>query len=63
MPDADLGRALLATARMAIGRELGRGAGASPEHDALRSPGATFVTLMKDGELRGCIGCIRRRGN
>jgi AmmeMemoRadiSam system protein A len=61
MPDADLGRALLATARMAIGRELGRGAGAPPEHDALRSPGATFVTLMKDDGLRGCIGTLQAR--
>jgi AmmeMemoRadiSam system protein A len=61
MVDADLGRALLATARMAIGRELGRSAGASPEHDALGSPGATFVTLMKDDELRGCIGTLQAR--
>ncbi len=61
MRDADLGRALLATARMAIGSELGRRAGAWPEHDELASPGATFVTLMKCEGLRGCIGTLQAR--
>lgn len=61
MHDADLGRALLATARIAIGNELGRRVGAWPEHDALASPGATFITLMKCDGLRGCIGTLQAR--
>ncbi len=28
------------------------------EHEALERSGATFVTLMKEGELRGCIGTL-----
>jgi len=61
MRDAHLGRALLATARMAIGSELGREVGAWPEHAALGSFGATFVTLMKSDGLRGCIGTLQAR--
>ena len=61
MGDADLGRALLATARVAIGSELGRRVSAWPEHDALASPGTTFVTLMKCDGLRGCIGTLQAR--
>jgi MEMO1 family protein len=29
--------------------------------DAVRSPGATFVTLERDGELQGCIGSLDPR--
>jgi AmmeMemoRadiSam system protein A len=29
-----------------------------PEHPALHLPGATFVTLTRQGELRGCIGSL-----
>ena len=54
-----LGRALVQTARHAIGAELGRALGAWPEHEALHGPGATFVTLFRLGELRGCIGTLR----
>jgi AmmeMemoRadiSam system protein A len=61
MRDVHLGRALLATARIAIGSELGRRVGPWPEHDALASPGATFVTLMKCDGLRGCIGTLQAR--
>lgn len=52
--------ALLATARRAI-RERVRGApSASPwaEDPALLAPGAAFVTITCEGELRGCIGYI-----
>ena len=61
MDDVELGRVLVATARHAIGSELGRSFGAWPEHAALASPAATFVTLFKDGELRGCIGSLQAR--
>jgi AmmeMemoRadiSam system protein A len=55
-----LGRELLARARAAIAHALGRGAapGAS-SHPALAGRGASFVTLKKHGELRGCIGSVR----
>ena len=56
--DRDLGRALLRIARDAIGAELGFSRDRGVEHEALAQPGATFVTLIKDGELRGCIGTL-----
>lgn len=56
--DEDLGRALLVRARNAIAAELGGACLAEPEHPALARPGATFVTLTRNGELRGCIGSL-----
>jgi AmmeMemoRadiSam system protein A len=58
MHDADLGGALLATARAALDRTLGEPARADVAHPALDRPGATFVTLTQAGELRGCIGTL-----
>ncbi len=61
MPDTDCGTALLALARQAIAHRLGQGpAPVIPSDPRLREKGATFVTLTKDGELRGCIGSLRR---
>jgi AmmeMemoRadiSam system protein A len=51
---------LLACARRAI-RDRVRGvqvASAPPEDPALRAPGAAFVTITREGELRGCIGYV-----
>ena len=58
-----LGRALLAHARNAIARELGLPVRPAPAHAELHRLGATFVTLRRHGELRGCIGQLdpRRR--
>ena len=62
MSNTELGLALLKIARQAIGKELGvacdvpAAALALPE---LQQPGATFVTLTLDGELRGCIGTLQ----
>ena len=59
LTEADAGRALLEIARAAITAELGLGA--KPRADApawLKQPAATFVTLMKGGALRGCIGSL-----
>lgn len=56
--DRELGQALVAIARNAVGAELGRGRGGVPSHGALGAPGATFVTLTQRGELRGCIGSL-----
>lgn len=61
MTDADLGRMLLAIARSAIGAEFGIRRAPLPDHVALATPAATFVTLKKAGELRGCIGSLERR--
>lgn len=56
--DPGLGLALLSRARNAIARALELPTSAEPAHPALDSPGATFVTLRLDGELRGCVGAL-----
>ena len=58
-------QALLTLARETIARHL-RGEGSPPvDMDAvsegLRRDGASFVTLTKDGALRGCIGSLEPR--
>ena len=61
MPDTDFGTTLLALARAAIAHRLGRGpAPVVPDDPRLREKSATFITLARDGELRGCIGSLRR---
>ena len=59
MVDQQLGDALLARARNAIARDLGGAQVGEPDHPALHQPGATFVTLTREGELRGCIGSLQ----
>jgi AmmeMemoRadiSam system protein A len=54
-----LGPALLSRARNAIAAALELPLVGEPEHPALWQPGATFVTLRRDGELRGCIGRLQ----
>lgn len=54
--DASPGPALLARARNAIAGALGLARVREPRHPSLAQPGATFVTLRRDGLLRGCIG-------
>lgn len=60
--DARLGATLLALARNAIARELGQPEQAEPRpperSPRLAQPGATFVTLTRRGQLRGCIGSL-----
>ena len=54
------GRTLLGIARGAIGSQLGQAAAPRLDHPAwLAQPGASFVTLTIDGELRGCIGSLQ----
>lgn len=61
MSDTDFGATLLTLARQAIAHRLGRGpAPTVPDDPRLREKGASFVTLTRDGELRGCIGSLRR---
>jgi AmmeMemoRadiSam system protein B/AmmeMemoRadiSam system protein A len=55
----EAGRTLVAAARAAIENALsGKEAPVLPGARWLRQAGATFVTLMKDGVLRGCIGSL-----
>jgi len=59
------GRLLVRIARESLAEALsirqGQEQGPRTAHDEpwLQQPGATFVTLMKDGELRGCVGSIQ----
>lgn len=52
--------ALLAIARRAIRERARGGHDVIPEADdpALQAPGAAFVTITRDGDLRGCIGYV-----
>ena len=54
----DIGPALLVRARNAIAAQLKQPTKAEPAHPALNQPGATFVTLTQNGQLRGCIGSL-----
>jgi len=56
--EAQSGAALIAVARAAIEERLFAKAGPPLEAPWLQRPGASFVTLLKDGELRGCIGSL-----
>jgi len=56
---ADLGPALLVRARNAIAAKLKQATQGEPAHPALNQPGATFVTLTQNGQLRGCIGTLQ----
>lgn len=59
--DAAFGAQLLALARAAIAHQLGCGDAVQAGEDArLAARGACFVSLRRNGELRGCIGSIRR---
>lgn len=52
------GSILLAIARATISSALGKPMQADESAPWLREPGATFVTLTQNGELRGCIGSL-----
>ena len=61
--DAGQGEVLLQLARAAIAHSFGgpkvqKPAGA----EWLDVPGATFVSLHQDGDLRGCVGNLRPSG-
>jgi len=57
--DIEMGRVLLSRARRAIELHLGAADRGTEDAPWLTDKGATFVTLMLNGELRGCIGSIR----
>jgi AmmeMemoRadiSam system protein A len=56
----ELGSSLLQLARKSIEAALGQGgtATATTQLAELSQPGACFVTLTQNGELRGCIGSL-----
>lgn len=58
LTEGDQGALLLSHARAAIAEALGLQAPAAGEAASLQQPGASFVTLKVDGELRGCIGSL-----
>ena len=60
MNDAQ-GQAMLILARNAIAAELGEALLPEAESPELNQPGACFVTLTKEGQLRGCIGSLEAR--
>jgi len=53
------GDVLIPIARSAIGDVLGLGFDTREDHAFLHQVGATFVTLMRHGTLRGCIGTLQ----
>lgn len=58
----DAGTVLLPIARGAIATALGQSATpVSEDAPWLHEPGACFVTLMRHGQLRGCIGSLEAR--
>jgi len=54
----DQGTVLLRLARSAIAASFGEPSVAHDPAGWLDNPGATFVTLTRQGELRGCIGTL-----
>lgn len=57
----DLGPILLRLARGAIGEQLGRSDPVAADAPGLGAPGASFVTLTRNGELRGCVGSLEAK--
>ncbi len=58
MPTEALGNTLLRIARNAIGERFAFPAQAVAEFPELAEAAATFVTLTRQGRLRGCIGSL-----
>ena len=62
MPTEEDGLRLVELARATIVHELGQGPRPSvPEGPWFGDPGATFVTITRDGRLHGCIGTLAPR--
>jgi len=57
-PDTEKGSTLLKLARSEIGSKLGHEVSPPAQAGWLAEPGASFVTLTRQGELRGCIGTL-----
>jgi AmmeMemoRadiSam system protein B/AmmeMemoRadiSam system protein A len=59
--DRKAGETLIGIARSAIGEKLGASGAAAQPSAWLQQPGATFVTLTRADELRGCIGSLEAK--
>lgn len=60
MPDdPQLGAILLSQARAAIAAQLALPVVKAVDHPLLQQSGASFVTLTRQGQLRGCIGQLQ----
>lgn len=57
-PDPEKGSTLLKLARSEIASKLGHEVSPPAQAGWLAEPGASFVTLTRQGELRGCIGTL-----
>ena len=57
-PDKEKGSTLLKLARAGIATQLGQARSFDAHSGWLQEPGASFVTLTRQGELRGCIGTL-----
>jgi len=57
-PEDEKGATLLKLARAEIAQRFGQTLSALPNTPWLAAPGASFVTLTRHGELRGCIGTL-----
>jgi hypothetical protein len=62
LADTERGRVLLAIARESLAESFGLASGRAGVADRpepwLAEPGATFVTLRRNGLLRGCVGTL-----
>jgi len=58
MRDAERGATLIKLARAAIAAQFGVPLPDAPDEVWLIGPGACFVTLTQNGNLRGCIGSL-----
>ncbi|MDP2111404.1 MAG: AmmeMemoRadiSam system protein A [Thiobacillus sp.] len=56
--DNEKGATLLKLARSEIATKLGHDVSSPAQAGWLAEPGASFVTLTRQGELRGCIGTL-----
>ena len=58
LAETSKGSVLLSIARASISTALGRELHSDESASWLQEPGACFITLTKQGELRGCIGTL-----
>ncbi len=57
-PDEEQGGELLKVARNSIAGKFGKTGPTCEIHPWMQKPGASFVTLTQEGNLRGCIGSL-----
>lgn len=57
-PEDEKGSTLLKLARAKIAQQFGQVLATPPDSPWMTLPGASFVTLTRQGELRGCIGTL-----